>query len=223
MTHTLKLESITPVTHDTNRLVFKRPDRFTFRPGQAIELALDKDGWRGEKRPFTMASLPGSDRLEFIIKSYPSHDGVTEQIGQMQPGDRAIIGDPWGAIEDRGPGTFIAGGAGITPFIAILRARQAEAGTLKGYTVIFSNNRARDIILRDELDAMPDLALTLLVTEEPAPGAYHGKIDAEFIDSTVGDFGGRFYLCGPPAFEADVASILAARGVGEEKLVREDG
>ena len=29
--------------------------------------------------------------------------------------DHVLIGDPWGAIEYRGPGTFFAGGAGITP------------------------------------------------------------------------------------------------------------
>ena len=29
-----------------------RPDGFDFTPGQAVDLALDRDGWREEKRPF---------------------------------------------------------------------------------------------------------------------------------------------------------------------------
>ncbi len=38
-------------------------------------------------------SLPDADHLEFTIKSYPDHDGVTEQIGQTRLGDRLVIGD----------------------------------------------------------------------------------------------------------------------------------
>lgn len=222
MSQTLTLREIAPVTHDTRRLTFERPADFQFRPGQAIDLAIDKDGWREEQRPFTMASLPTSDRLEFVIKSYPSHDGVTEQIGMMQPGDAVIIGEPWGAIEDRGPGTIIAGGAGITPFIAILRARQAEAGALEGYRLIFSNKRERDIILREELEAMPGLTLDLLVSDEDPTGLTHARLDADTIDTLIEDFSGIFYLCGPPAMEEDVARTLTARGVTQNRLVRED-
>ena len=108
-----------------------------------VWVALDKDGWRDEQRPFTFTGLPDADRLEFVIKSYPSHDGVTEQIADLKPGDSVLIEDPWGAIEDKGPGTFIAGGAGITPFIAILRARHAREGSLAGCQRTSQLNRTR--------------------------------------------------------------------------------
>lgn len=222
MPYPLILQSIRPVTHDTNALTFPRPEGFDFRPGQATELALGRDGWRDEKRPFTFASLPDSSLLEFVIKSYPDHDGVTARIGQMTPGDTVIIGDPWGAIEDRGPGTIIAGGAGITPFIAIMRARQAEAGHLGGYRLIFTNSRARDVILRDELEAIPGLALDLLLSEEPAPGAEHTRLDGDYLDRAVSDFSGFFYLCGPPPLEDAIATALHARGVTTDRLIRED-
>ena len=65
MTRTLTLRSITPVTHDTNRLAFDRPDDLDYTPGQAAHVALDQDGWRDEVRSFTMTSLPGEDQLEF--------------------------------------------------------------------------------------------------------------------------------------------------------------
>ncbi|WP_249171773.1 FAD-binding oxidoreductase [Erythrobacter sp. JK5] len=166
MPHDLTLRAIRPVTHNVNELTFDRPEGYDFTPGQATDLALDRDDWRDEKRPFTFTSLPGAEHLQFTIKSYPSHNGVTEQIGQMQAGDGVIIEDPWGAIEDRGPGTFIAGGAGLTPFLSILRARQAEHGTLDGYRLIFSNSEEKDIILREELERMPGLALDLVLSDE---------------------------------------------------------
>jgi predicted ferric reductase len=44
-----------------------------------------------------------------------------KRIRKLKHGDELIIRDVWGAIEYKGEGVFIAGGAGVTPFIAILR------------------------------------------------------------------------------------------------------
>jgi ferredoxin-NADP reductase len=223
MTHRLTLQQITPVTHDTYQLIFDRPDGYRFDPGQATDLRLDRDGWRDEARPFTFTGYPDAPRLEFVIKSYPDHDGVTRQIGQMTLGDQVLIGDAWGAIEDRGPGTFIAGGAGITPFIAILRNRVRREGSLKSTTLIFANKRERDIILQREWDAMPGLSTIHVLEDDNVDGMNQGRIDAEFLDAHLSDFDGTFYLCGPPPMEDAVAEALAARGVTGDRLVREDG
>ena len=222
MSHKLSLKQIRPITHDVNELTFDRPDGYDFTPGQATDFALDRDGWRDEKRPFTFTSLPDTEHLQFTIKSYPSHSGVTEQIGQMQAGDDVLIEDPWGAIKDKGPGTFIAGGAGLTPFLSILRARQAEHGDLEGYRLIFSNKEEKDIILREELVRMPGLALDLLLSGEDTDGTHHGRVDADYLDNAGLDFSGTFYLCGPPPMEEDVAKLLTVRGVSDDRLVREE-
>lgn len=221
MTHRLSLRSIEPVTHDTYRLRFVRPTGYDFTPGQATDLALDRDGWREEARPFTFTSLPEDDYLEFTIKSYPSHEGVTAEIARMERGDTVLIGEPWGAIEDRGPGIFIAGGAGITPFIAILRARAAREGWLEGCRLIFSNKTEADIILRAEWEAMPGLDCVFVLEEEDKPGFPHGRIDAAFLDERVSDFSGTFYLCGPPPMEEALTGVLRARGVEGDRLVTE--
>ncbi|MEW4448492.1 flavodoxin reductase [Qipengyuania sp. JC766] len=222
MPHTLKLQSIRPITHNVNELTFPRPDGYDCTPGQATELAIDRDGWRDEKRPFTFTSLPDADHLQFTIKSYPDHDGVTEQIGQFEGGETVLIEDPWGAIEDKGPGTFIAGGAGLTPFLSILRARQARDGTLDGYRLIFANSHEKDIILREELEGMPGLKLDLVLSKEKVDGLHHGQVDADFLDEAGLDFGDTFYLCGPPPMEEDVSTLLKLRGVTDDRLVREE-
>ncbi|MDF0600320.1 flavodoxin reductase [Psychromarinibacter sp. C21-152] len=222
MTHKLTLQAIEPVTHNVNHLVFDRPAGYEFAPGQATDFALDRDGWREEQRPFTFCNLPGSDTLEFVIKSYPSHDGVTEQIAKLQPGDTVLIEDAWGAIEDKGPGTFIAGGAGITPFIAILRARLDREGTLDGSQLIFSNTEARDIILREEWERMPGLDTTFTLTGEDAPGLPHARIDAGFLDRTVKDWSGMFYVCGPDKMVEDIAGLLRDKDVPAARIVSEE-
>lgn len=222
MSYTLTLKTIEPVTHDTNHLVFNRPEGYEFKPGQATDFALAKEGWQDEKRPFTFTGLPGSDTLEFVIKSYPEHDGVTEQIAKLQPGDQAVIDEPWGAINDEGKGTFIAGGAGVTPFIAILRKRLERDGTLEGCKLIFSNSTEKDIILRDEFEAMKGLETIFTVTDQDDASVETQKVDRDFLKEHINPEEGVFYICGPDQMVEDLSETLKDMGVDEDRIVTED-
>lgn len=224
MTHTLTLQKIEPVTHDVHHLVFDRPEGYDFTPGQATELALDRDGWRDEKRPFTFVNLPDSDTLEFVIKSYPDHDGVTEHIAKLAAGDTVQIGDAWGAISDEGAGTFIAGGAGVTPFIAVLRDRARRNGSLADCTLVFSNKTDRDIILHDEFKSMPGLKTVFTVTDQddPKDGVLAKTIDKDFLSEHTDTGSGKFYICGPEPMIDDIAAALGELGVEDGRIVTED-
>ncbi len=222
-TFTFTLKEKSPVTHDTYRLVFDRPEGFEFEAGQCTHWALDDDGWRDEDRPFTMTSQPEErDRVEFVIKSYPDHDGVTDRIPAMSPGDRVIGDEPAGAITDKGAGVFIAGGAGVTPYIPILR-RRAKDGTLDGCTLIYSNKTEADVILREEWDRMDGLETVFTVTEEPGARVYTETIGAEFLKKHAGDLQRPFYICGPRGMVNDVRDALKQIGVPEERIVTENG
>ncbi len=222
MTYTLKLNRIEPVTHDTYHLSFEKPEGFHYTPGQATELAIDKDGLRDEGRPFTFTSLPGEDTLDFVIKSYPDHDGVTREIPKLQPGDTVQIGDAWGAIEDKGPGVFVAGGAGVTPFIPILRKRLADQGTLEGTTLVFSNQREQDIILRETFEEMPGLTCKWIVTDEPDSAFHNRMVDAEMLRDIVKPDSDTCYVCGPDPMVEAIAKAFAEIGVPDERVVTED-
>jgi ferredoxin-NADP reductase len=222
MTHTLTLQSIEPVTHDTNHLVFNKPDGFEYEPGQACELTLRKEGWENEGRPFTFTGLPTDPTLEFVIKSYPDHGGVTEQIAGMQITDQVEIGAPWGAIQDEGPGIFIAGGAGVTPFIAILKRRLQTHGTLEDCQLVFSNRTESDIILRETFTSMPGLICHFVVTDDPDSEYSRDRIDAEFLEGIIEGSDGPIYVCGPEPMIADIQASLQALGVEESRVVTED-
>lgn len=220
MTHQIELLETVPLTPDTAHYIFSKPDGYDFQPGQATDLAIDRDGWRDEDRPFMFTSDPEAPVLSFVIKSYPDHDGVTKELPDLRPGDTVKIGNPWGAIEDKGPGVFIAGGAGITPFLGILRNR-ARRGELDGCHLIFANETPEDIILHPLWEGLDTLRVTYVVSEDARNGQREGRIDANFLDDVVDDWDGRFYVCGPPAMEEAVIDILQLRGVSDDRLIRE--
>lgn len=218
--HHLTLKHIAPVTHDTHHLMFDRPHGFEFTPGQGVELSLDKDGWRDEGRPFTPVTLPKEPTLEFVIKSYPEHDGVTQQIGRMTPGDAVTMKGPFGAISDEGPGVFIAGGAGVTPMIAVLRSRLDREGTLEGSTLVFANKTADDIIWRDRFEGMNGLTCAFVVDEAGADVPQQ-RLTRDYLRQFV-NADSRCYLCGPPPMMDAVRAALHEIGVSDDRIVEED-
>ncbi len=220
MAYRLTLNQINSTTHDTHHLVFDRPKGLEYTPGQAFELHLLKEGWQKKGRPFTPVSLPDEPTLEFIIKSYPDHHGVTEQIAKMEPGDEVEMKGPFGALSDKGPGVFIAGGAGITPMIAILRKRLRDHGTLAGSTLLFANKTEADVIWRDKFEAMKGLT-TAFVVDEPNSSLPQQRLDRDYLSQFV-QTDSRCYLCGPPPMMDAVRAALHDLGVEDTQIIQEE-
>lgn len=209
------------VTHNVRYFILEKPNGYTYTPGQATELSINKPGLEKEKRPFTFTTHPDNPFLEFTIKMYPDHeDGVTKHLKDIKEGDEFILRDPWGAIQYKGPGVFIAGGAGITPFIAILRnLRRNEK--LEGNKLIFSNKTSRDIINEHEFKNMLGENCIFTLTQEKNQDYENNRIDKEFLKSHIRDFSQHFYICGPPTMVGEINSILTELGANPDSVVIE--
>lgn len=216
----VKILSATPVTHDVRRFEVEKPRGYTFIPGQATEVAINRDRWREERRPFTFTALNEWDHLEFTIKIYDDHDGVTHNLGTLGAGDELILHDVWGAIQYKGPGTFIAGGAGVTPFIAILRQLHKE-GTLAGNQLLFSNKTEADIILKDEFTEMLGDRFINTLTQEQKAGYDHRLIDAAYLSEKIKDFNQHFYICGPDPMVQAIQGALQSLGASDSVITVE--
>jgi cytochrome-b5 reductase len=206
MDHTVELLHTGFVTHDVKRFVVSRPGGLEWEPGQGVELALDRDGWREEGRPFTPTSLPRDQVLEFTIKAYPEHDGVTTRLHDLVPGDRLLMSDAFGTITWQGPGTFLAGGAGVTPFLAILR--DAGRDELARSSLHFTNKTPADVICEKELRHLLGDRCHLTCTEESGPGYDDRRMDRDYLESEVTELDDPVYLCGPPAFVDELGEAL---------------
>ncbi|RKN78733.1 ferredoxin reductase domain-containing protein [Ulvibacterium marinum] len=217
----VKVKSITALNHDVLEIITEKPEGYDFRPGQATEMAINKKGWEDENRPFTFTNLPEEDHLEFVIKTYPSHDGVTDELLSVKAGDELILNEVFGAIEYRGKGAFLAGGSGVTPFIAILKSLEAKK-KLSGNSLVFANKKKEDIFLKDTLERMLGRKYINLLSDESTDEYPKGHIDKDFLQNTFSDFNQYFYLCGPPEMMDEIISDLKDLGVAEKNIVVEE-
>jgi cytochrome-b5 reductase len=208
------------VTHDVRRFVVSKPSGFAFEPGQGVELAINESPWQDEARPFTPTSLTDDGVLEFIIKRYSDHAGLTRALHGLTAGAELLLSEPFGTISYQGPGVFLAGGAGITPFMAILRER-ARAAALEGNSLIFSNKTPADVICEKELRHYLGDRCILTCTKAPAPGCEQRRVDRAFLAEKIDDFSQQFYVCGPPGFMEAVNGALEDLGASPESLVFE--
>jgi ferredoxin-NADP reductase len=218
--HKVKIIAIKPVTHDVKSFTLEKPANYTFVAGQATEVSINKPEWKNEKRPFTFTSLKNDPNLEFTIKGYPSHNGVTAELHKLSVGDELLIHDVWGAIAYKGKGVFIAGGAGVTPFIAIFRQLYRD-NEVKGNKLIFSNKTEKDIILKEEFEKMLGDDFIKVITDEQVPGAYNKRIDKEYLRSVIKDLDQHFYICGPEPFTEAIKTALSGLGANAEAVIFE--
>ena len=219
-THIVKIQSIKNVTHDVLQIVTERPADYNFTPGQATEVGINKEKWKEEKRPFTFTSLPDANFLEFTIKTYPARKGATNELLTLKPGDELIVHDVWGAISYKGEGVFIAGGAGVTPFLSIFRYLQVT-NKIGSNKLIFANKTKADIIHEDELKKMLRGSFINILSDETAGEYAHGFITKDFLKRNIERFDKTFYVCGPPPMMDAVQGYLAELGVTNNSVVVE--
>ncbi len=220
MKHNLNVKSVDYLTHDVLRIVLEKPGNLEYQPGQAVDFAINKDGWQNEIRPFTFTSLPEDEDIEFTIKTYPAHKGVTNELLNLKKGDRILLDEVFGTILYKGEGMFIAGGAGVTPFIAILKnlEKKNELGNNK---LLFANKSKQDIILKEHFEKMLGKNFINVLSDDDLAEYEHGFITADIIKKYSDSTTKYYYICGPEPMMDAMEKNLESLGVDKEAIVKE--
>ena len=216
----LKILEIKNIARNVRAYQLEKPNGYKFIPGQATDVAINKPGLANQKRSFTFTSLNKWDYLEFTIKSYNDHNGVTKEIGKLAKGDELIIDEPWGSINYKGEGYFIAGGAGVTPFIAILRDLN-DKNQLGSNKLMFANNTKSDIILKDEFEKILGYNFINILSKQNSDKYASGFITQNFIERHIDSIDKFFYVCGPPSMMDAIEKIFKNLGISPNLIVKE--
>ncbi|MFL5789001.1 MAG: flavodoxin reductase [Flavisolibacter sp.] len=216
----VKVKSIDNVTHDVLKIVTEKPAGYSFSPGQATEVSINKNGWDNKPRPFTFTCLPEDQYLEFTIKTYPSHRGVTNELLNLKRNDELILHEVFGSIGYRGEGVFIAGGAGVTPFISIFRFLKLKH-EVGNNTLLFANKTKADIILEEEFQNLLGNHFIKVLSEENVKGYGHGHITLDLLRENISDNGKKIYLCGPEPMMQAIENYLKKLSIDTNMVIKE--
>jgi len=215
------VKSVYNVTHNVLKIITEKPLYYSYWPGQATHISINKRGWSSKRNPFTFTSIPVDDYLEFTIKIYPEHNGVTNELLRLKKDDQLILHDVYGAINYVGEGIFIAGGAGITPFMPIIR-HLYSINQIGDNKLIFANKTENDIIYEAELRSYFGKNFLNILSEKKLDGYDHGHIDAAYIKANISGPNQFFYVCGPPAMVADIGAQLQYLQVDANSIIKEE-
>jgi ferredoxin-NADP reductase len=199
------------------------------RAGQHVDIRLTaEDGYQAQ-RSYSIASAPDSTRLELTVERLEDGEVSGYLTGKLKPGDQIELRGPFGGYfvwepALGGPLLLVAGGSGVVPLMAMIRAREAAANETET-RLVFSSRSWDDVIYRDELEGLGGEHLTVVHTltrKQPRGWAgYARRIDAEML-AEVGPRPTerpRVYVCGPTPFVETVAEALVSLGY-EPKSVK---
>jgi propane monooxygenase reductase subunit len=181
-----------------------------------------------------MAGLPqdtAGASLEFLIKRYPGglFSGLLEGgRGGLNLGDELTVKGPYGTCVMReAPDrdlVLLAGGAGMAPVLAQLRAL-AAAGSTRRTRFYYGARTGRDLFALDEIaelgGRLADFRFVPALSEHE-PGEddrYEHGLITEVIERGEGDLArADAYLCGPPGMCDAALAVLGAKGMPQERI-----
>jgi NAD(P)H-flavin reductase/ferredoxin len=196
---------------DVLRVELEAPGGFEYRAGQFLQL--ERAG--GVSRPFSIASLPGSDRIELHVTLRA--DGAMSQWLRTATGQSVTVRGAFGECfyldnEPDRPLLLAGTGTGLAPLLGVTRAALAS-GHRGPIHLYHGSTRREGLYLWDELGALVESSPRLRVFGSilPEPGAppvpapsesrwqlAHQALDQLLLADTLDSFASRVYLCGSP-------------------------
>lgn len=198
--------------------------------GQHVDIRLTADDGYSAARSYSIANAPDSNRVEVTV--------VRIEDGEVSPylTQGVTVGDP---LELRGPigGWFvwrpsqsesvqlIAGGSGLVPLMAMIRAR-SDARSKVPFRLLYSVRNPQSVLYAAELaERAADVSLTFAYTRQVPDGSTRppGRIDAATISAETWPPSASTlsYVCGPTPFVELAADLLRNAGHDSARIKTE--
>ena len=207
---------------DTTTTIEMAPlgDPIGHRAGQFAFVKLQSRGMR-EPHAFTIASSPESGVLRFHIRELGDWSAKLRRMDDLV-GTDVIVEGPYGQFEPFGEHAsrtvWLAGGVGITPFLAALDGLEPRPEAERPHLIYAVRSRDGATAI-DELEAAEaEGRLTLTVHESKTSGhlsAY--RMSTLFPDGLEG---AHVAMCGPTGLISDMSAV--ARSLGADEVETED-
>ena len=222
---TWRVAEVLDVVAETPRvktIAFDVPGWPGHRAGQHVDVRLTaEDGYQAQ-RSYSIASTPDGTHVELTVERLDDGEVSPYLTDELRPGDQIELRGPVGGYfvwepAEGGPLLLVAGGSGVVPLMAMIRARDAARSDAET-RLLLSSRGWEEVIYRDELERLGGDGLKVVHTltrSQPAGWTgYAGRVDAEML-AEVGPGRAerpRVYVCGPTSFVEGVAEALVQLG-----------
>jgi ferredoxin-NADP reductase/MOSC domain-containing protein YiiM len=200
-------------------------------PGQFLTLRLHPSaGGPPLLRSYSLSGPPGAPGYRVSVKR-ESHGAASQFLhSRVRAGDLLEAAAPRGTFTlrpDAAPVLLISAGVGATPVLAMLHALAAARSTRDIWWLHGSRRRADEPFAAESralLDALPG-AHRHVCYSDPGPDDVKGRdydtagrLSAPVLAALELPRDAEAYLCGPPAFMADISAALAADGIAAARI-----
>lgn len=191
--------------------------------GQHLLLRLFNDD---VARPFAIANAPDpSGRLEFLIKLPPER---MPRVTSLSTSDRieasTCMGRGFPLQELQGKDLLLCGvGSGIAPLRAALEAVVVERSRFGAVALLYGVRTPGELCFRERFGTWTGLDVKVVpVISRPADSGWQGAVGyiQEHLPGLARPDDTHVLVCGLPDMEKALASALAGRGIGPQRLHR---
>jgi len=202
-------------------------------PGQHLDVRLTaEDGYQAQ-RSYSIATPVDGSRVTITVERLDDGEVSPYLTDVLEVGDSVELRGPIGGYfvwepSRGGPLQLVAGGSGIAPLMAMLRARLQARSDVPA-RMLLSWRSGEDVIYADELNAVARDATGIEVTHtftRSAPDGWTGRtgrLDREALAELAWTPSERplAYVCGPTGLVEAVASALVELGHDPARVLTE--
>ncbi|MCX8198107.1 MAG: FAD-binding oxidoreductase [Candidatus Micrarchaeota archaeon] len=216
-------------SEDVRTFRLKRHDGVipAYQPGHFFLLQLPDSTGKPTHRPYSVASAPWEDGLQFCVKlkgTFPTY------LWKLKVGSRIMVSGPYGIFLLNPNDTervFVGGGVGISALRSMILQTIREG---KKSCLFHSAHTKEGLIYYSEIKALseknPHFKFYPSITGENRPEGWDGlsgRINVEMIKAKLESLVGKtFYLCGSKEMAGSLAISLASAGVPKERIKKDE-
>jgi ferredoxin-NADP reductase len=187
--------------------------------GQHVDVRLTApDGYQAT-RSYSVASAGTAARVQLAVDRLPDGEVSPYLVDDLLVGDQVELRGPLGGWfvwkEEADPSKagkpvqLIAGGSGVVPLVAMIRAHAASGSTAM-MQLLYSVRMPDDRFFADELEQLENV--TYAYTRSGPADAVIGRLTKERLAAAVLPVGAAVFVCGPTGFVEAVATWLVDLG-----------
>ncbi len=207
-----------------HRLVLDVPEWSGHLPGQHIDLRLTAEDGYQVQRSYSVASPPEVPELHLLVERLEDGEVSPYLTDEVRTGDVLELRGPiggyfvWAAAEDAAaavgplrPVQLVAGGAGVSPMLAMLEHHRSSGASVP-VRLLYSVRTVDEVLGRDVIG--PETTITLTRGTPAGWDGPTGRIDGAMLQQHAFPPAAqpRVFVCGPTTFVESVATMLVDLG-----------